>query len=702
MKYVECKFCGARLILGAEVPAPEVRCKRCGRHTPTDRAKPLPTDARPQARPIPTIAPAAPRQAAPPTRAPEQPRYAPDPVHGVPRGAAGFAGSTQPGAKKGRTLALVALMLLVLGGGGVSTWMALGAGAQTPKGRDVGTRNPPPSAPASGAVAPPPAMSQASATPDPTPGPPPTPATPPAQAGATQPPIQGPGRTRSRFGPTDGLAAQIDLEPAFNKVVYANTEIALRDIERERLRLPEKDQCKAWFIPRFADYSVPDPRADAERWGKLDEKGREIKWILQCRAKFRRVALLRDFRLSEQWLFDSRPALSVLLRNVPPGTQVKLELRITDKDPASQLLLSKPQATAEEIVALKTGEPGVWWHQDRQAWEVGLEPQWNERELVKLRGDFHKLNVEVKAWYYDADGQIFREKARTEPIRIAPVSYIEQGYPLVLGAAGLASESHPLVLDLINKVDRERIQGLRAGGANASPGGTLMSMFFIWRELRSRNLAYSNIAAAPEQAAQDVRPIHDSLASKNANCLDGSVLIAAILQKLGLDVDLVVLHDHALICVRCGGIPTGLETTALERNDPCDDETLGEYLAWYEDVGSRDNTLKKVYERMTANEKRDFRVFLKAVQKGDRVIDEVQGEMLNQFAKNGEVKSWPDMFARLEAFEQRAEAGMMSDPCWDTWPKALELSFINISKCRAAGVAPIPAPDDVAPPAPKR
>lgn len=707
MKYIECKFCGARLILGAEVPAPEVRCKRCGRNTPTDRAKTLQSDTKPQRQPVPIVAPAPPRQPQPEPRAPEQPRYVHDPVRGVLAGTRGLNNSPPPGATRARTLGLVALVMLVLAGGSVSIWMAAGGNEPKAKSRDSVTKIPlpPPQQTQQGVgSAPTGATVQAGTTAGggsaigvaaaPNSGP----------TGATPPPIQGQPRTRSRFGPTDGLAAQIDLDLLFNKVIYVNTEIALKDVEQERLHHAEPKQCSEWFVKYFAGDATPDPRADAKRWTKLTEDDQRNMLWFACIQTLQRVQRLLSFRLGEPWLYDHRPALSVLLRNVPKDTKVKLALRVTDKDSDAQQFLSKPQATANELVALRADEPGVWWSAQHNAWEVGLEPQWNERALVKIQNDQRAINVELQAWYYDESGQVFRESTVNRTIRLAPANHVELEYPLALGAAGLASESHPSVLAFINKLDRETIQGLRAGGAGSTPGENLMSMFFVWRELRRRGLSYSSISSTPNALVQEVRSVHDSLAAKNANCLDGSVLMAGIFRKLGLKVQLVSAQapglGHALLQVDCNGLETGLETTALERNTPCDDKTLDIYLRWYENIGAEDRTLKSVYEHMNATEMRDFRIFLQAVKEGDDFIRDLRNAMLSAVGKGYNLTTVPALFQQLKLIEKTLEDSELDpkNPIWNGWPAQYELIILDLRSARGAGVVPIPAPEGIVSP----
>jgi len=92
----------------------------------------------------------------------------------------------------------------------------------------------------------------------------------------------------------------------------------------------------------------------------------------------------------------------------------------------------------------------------------------------------------------------------------------------------------------------------------------------VWQALRRRGLRYSSInrpsAVDPEISVQHVRLLGEALDGRQANCVEGSCLLASVFFKIGLETSLVVFPDHMLVGVqldREGKQQLFLETTML-------------------------------------------------------------------------------------------------------------------------------------------
>ncbi|MDR3266053.1 MAG: hypothetical protein LBT24_00585, partial [Tannerella sp.] len=76
-------------------------------------------------------------------------------------------------------------------------------------------------------------------------------------------------------------------------------------------------------------------------------------------------------------------------------------------------------------------------------------------------------------------------------------------------------------------------------------------VFAIWYVLQNRKMRYSNIPATSNESdrviSQNVRSIEESFKNQQANCVDGSVLIASVLRKIGIDPVLVLVPGHMFI-----------------------------------------------------------------------------------------------------------------------------------------------------------
>lgn len=103
-------------------------------------------------------------------------------------------------------------------------------------------------------------------------------------------------------------------------------------------------------------------------------------------------------------------------------------------------------------------------------------------------------------------------------------------------------------------------------GYQADARGVRKQVKAVWQVLRRRGLHYSSInrpSAKPEGVGvQHVRLVAEALATRQANCVEGSCLIASVLYKIGLETSLVSLPEHMLVAVDLD--PKGREALYLE------------------------------------------------------------------------------------------------------------------------------------------
>jgi hypothetical protein len=93
----------------------------------------------------------------------------------------------------------------------------------------------------------------------------------------------------------------------------------------------------------------------------------------------------------------------------------------------------------------------------------------------------------------------------------------------------------------------------------------------IWVALQRRGITYSSITnTTPVKGvyAQHVRFLDESINMTQANCVDGSVLIASVLKKIEIKTALVLVPGHCYLAFYSydpakGGKLYGLETTML-------------------------------------------------------------------------------------------------------------------------------------------
>ena len=90
-------------------------------------------------------------------------------------------------------------------------------------------------------------------------------------------------------------------------------------------------------------------------------------------------------------------------------------------------------------------------------------------------------------------------------------------------------------------------------GYQGDADAVLAELEAIWNALKQRGFAYSSITQSSfhddQIHTQHVRLVGDSIKTSQANCVDGSVLIASIARKLGLSPFLVTIPGHMFVGV---------------------------------------------------------------------------------------------------------------------------------------------------------
>jgi hypothetical protein len=136
--------------------------------------------------------------------------------------------------------------------------------------------------------------------------------------------------------------------------------------------------------------------------------------------------------------------------------------------------------------------------------------------------------------------------------------------------AAYVNEDHPLVDEILRQALATGVVRRFDGYQSGDPQAVYRQVFAIWYVLQQRGIRYSSIArtAGSAQAvlSQHVRFLDESWQNNQANCVDGSVLLASVLRKIDLDPQLVLTPGHMLLGFaldRTGRQRAYLETTLL-------------------------------------------------------------------------------------------------------------------------------------------
>lgn len=157
--------------------------------------------------------------------------------------------------------------------------------------------------------------------------------------------------------------------------------------------------------------------------------------------------------------------------------------------------------------------------------------------------------------------------------------------------AAYVNENHPMVDRLLKEaLDTKAVQSFD-GYISGSQETVLDQVYAIWLALQKRGIRYSSITTPSAHSdivqVQNVRFIEESVGNAQANCVDGCVLMASMLYKIGIKPFLVILEDHAYLGIYLDEAKETfvcLETTMLSQGkgrgffDSVIEETTAEYL----------------------------------------------------------------------------------------------------------------------------
>ena len=118
--------------------------------------------------------------------------------------------------------------------------------------------------------------------------------------------------------------------------------------------------------------------------------------------------------------------------------------------------------------------------------------------------------------------------------------------------AGYVNENHPWIDGLLKEA-KNKAGSISFSGYQQGEQHVMAQIEAIWKALKARGISYSSIGtstASRYYSFQHVRFVDQTIESTQANCLDGSILLASILRKIGLRASIVVTQDHAYVIVK--------------------------------------------------------------------------------------------------------------------------------------------------------
>jgi hypothetical protein len=204
---------------------------------------------------------------------------------------------------------------------------------------------------------------------------------------------------------------------------------------------------------------------------------------------------------------------------------------------------------------------------------IELRPRlhWDVRGLRALR-EPRRQTLHVTLRIDDGDAQM-----REVPVRVHPLDdalyFVREGRDRVdLGwvFAAYVDPDDAIVDAIVADARAIDVDFDRRGDDAAARNAKALA---VWSALMRHGLRYAPgdpaLSRGPEVYSQRVRLLGDVWRERRANCLDGSVLIASVFERIGMPASIVLVPGHAFVGYRVDGADRGaghvefLETTLL-------------------------------------------------------------------------------------------------------------------------------------------
>lgn len=204
-------------------------------------------------------------------------------------------------------------------------------------------------------------------------------------------------------------------------------------------------------------------------------------------------------------------------------------------------------------------------------YEVYPDIAWNFDALLAIR-QVKPATITFELSIDDiSQGRISR-RATVRSINDCLTGAIHQGQPLDFSYlfAAYVNEDHPFVDQILKSAKDSGVIREFTGYQSKDPQQVYRQVYAIWHVMQRMGLTYSSItntaAISDKVRSQHVRFLDQALNATQANCVDGSVLFASVLRKIGIDPGLILVPGHMFVAFYLDAehrSPVALETTML-------------------------------------------------------------------------------------------------------------------------------------------
>jgi len=202
-------------------------------------------------------------------------------------------------------------------------------------------------------------------------------------------------------------------------------------------------------------------------------------------------------------------------------------------------------------------------------------------DLLAKRSQTGPVTVTYKVEIGDEEAEEKTETLTLRSVNDCPFIIVkdEQQRDVSFMFAAYVNEQHPFVDRVLREALDTQIVDSFTGYQAKDKKEVYRQAYALWHALSQRDVRYSSITASVAEsesvASQHVRMIDESINNGQANCVDGSVLLASLLRKVGIEPMLVMVPGHCYLAFWLDA--EGKELAALETTmigSVVEDETI--------------------------------------------------------------------------------------------------------------------------------
>lgn len=244
------------------------------------------------------------------------------------------------------------------------------------------------------------------------------------------------------------------------------------------------------------------------------------------------LATRRAHNVPPRYLGDPNGVFGVLLVSSAANAQVRVSIKVDRLAEESSIEETIPEA--------------------EQQYEIWPTVRFNTQALARVQEPFPTTAV----FSVFVNGEKIGEQSRTIQVRSVndvPFAYkTRDGRILDVSPlfAAYVDENNPYIDRILQAALRVNVVQ-RFEGYQGPPQEVIREVFAVWNVLQREGVKYSSITTPSGESqsvlSQHVRFLDEAVQNSQANCVDGSVLFASVLYKLGIYPVLVKIPGHMFV-----------------------------------------------------------------------------------------------------------------------------------------------------------